>query len=41
MPVDRRLSRFSLAVQKPYDVELGLGSIAFGTLVLLIYDYCG
>jgi hypothetical protein len=33
------LMRFSLAVQKPYDVELGLLSIAFGTLVLLIYNY--
>jgi len=33
------LLRFSLAVQKPYDVELGLVSIAFGTLVLLSYNY--
>jgi hypothetical protein len=33
------LLRFSLAVQKPYDVELGLVSIAFGTLVLLTYRY--
>ena len=33
------LLRFSLAVQKPYDVELGLTSIAFGVLVLLIYNY--
>ena len=33
------LLRFSLAVQKPYDVELGLLSIAFGTLVLLTYWY--
>lgn len=33
------LLRFSLAVQKPYDVELGLVSIAFGTLVLLTYNY--
>lgn len=33
------LLRFSLAVQKPYDVELGLVSIAFGTLVLLTYAY--
>jgi len=33
------LLRFSLAVQKPYDVELGLASIASGVLVLLIYNY--
>ena len=33
------LLRFSLAVQKPYDVELGLVSIAFGNLVLLTYWY--
>lgn len=33
------LLRFSLAVKKPYDVELGLISIAFGTLVLLTYRY--
>ncbi|NNE19844.1 MAG: hypothetical protein HKN10_15340 [Myxococcales bacterium] len=33
------LLRFSLAVKKPYDVELGLVSIAFGTLVLLTYNY--
>ena len=33
------LLRFSLAVQKPYDVELGLTSIAFGVLVVLIYNY--
>ncbi len=33
------LLRFSLAVQKPYDVGLGLASIAFGILVLLIYNY--
>ena len=32
------LLHFSLAVQKPYDVELGLTSIAFGALVLLIYN---
>lgn len=33
------LLRFSLAVHKPYDVELGLLSIAFGVLVLLFYNY--
>ena len=33
------LLRFSLAVEKPYDVELGLLSILFGNLVLLIYYY--
>lgn len=33
------LLRFSLAVQKPYDVEFGLVSIAFGNLVLLTYWY--
>jgi hypothetical protein len=33
------LLRFSLAVQKPYDVELGLVSIAFGMLVLLICSH--
>ena len=33
------LLRFSLAVEKPYDVVLGLLSIAFGTLVLLTYRY--
>lgn len=33
------LLRFSIAVQKPYDVELGLVSMAFGTLVLLTYNY--
>ncbi len=33
------LLRFSLAIQKPYDVELGIASIAFGVLVLLIYNY--
>ncbi len=33
------LIRFSLAVQKPYDVEIGLLSMAFGTLVLLVYNY--
>ncbi len=33
------LLRFSLAVEKPYDVGLGVVSIAFGTLVLLIYNY--
>ncbi len=33
------LMRFSLAIHKPYDVELGVVSIAFGTLVLLVYNY--
>lgn len=33
------LLRFSLAVEKPYDVVLGLLAIAFGTLVLLTYRY--
>ena len=33
------LLRFSLAVQKPYDVELGLVAMAFGTAVLLVYGY--
>jgi hypothetical protein len=33
------LMRFSLAAPKPYDVELGIGSIAFGTLVVLVYNY--
>ncbi|MDJ0847999.1 MAG: hypothetical protein QNK04_06470 [Myxococcota bacterium] len=33
------LLRFSLAVEKPFDVALGLASIAFGTLVLLVYTY--
>lgn len=33
------LLRFSLAVDKPYDVELGILSVAFGVLVLLIYNY--
>ena len=33
------LLRLSLAVQKPYDVELALVSIAFGTLVLLVHGY--
>ncbi len=33
------LLRFSLAVSKPYDVELGIVSIAFGTLVLLVYSH--
>ncbi len=33
------LLRFSLAVHKPYDVALGIGSIAFGTLVVLVYNY--
>ncbi|MDJ0865475.1 MAG: hypothetical protein QNK03_05145 [Myxococcota bacterium] len=33
------LLRFSLAVQKPYDVGFALASMAFGTLVLLIYSH--
>lgn len=33
------LLRFSIALSKPYDVELGIVAIAFGTLVLLIYNY--
>lgn len=33
------LLRFSIAMSKPYDVELGVGAMAFGTLVVLIYQY--
>ena len=37
--VSTTLLRLSLAVQKPYDVEIGLLSMAFGNLVLLVYGY--
>ncbi len=33
------LLRLSLAVKKPYDVEIGLLSMLFGNLVLLVYLY--
>lgn len=33
------LLRFSLTVQKPYDVELALIAMAFGILVLLVFYY--
>jgi len=33
------LLRLSLVVQKPYDVEIGLLAMAFGVLVLLVYNY--
>jgi len=37
--VSTLLMRFSLTASKPYDVELGIASIAFGTLVVLVYNY--
>lgn len=33
------LIRFSLTIKKPYDVELALLAMVFGTLVLLVYVY--
>ena len=33
------LIRFSLTLEKPYDVELAVLAMVFGTLVLLIYTY--
>ncbi|MEM6457538.1 MAG: hypothetical protein AAF772_20790, partial [Acidobacteriota bacterium] len=33
------LIRFSLTIEKPYDVELALLAMVFGILVLLVYGY--
>ncbi|MEM6794827.1 MAG: hypothetical protein AAF725_12680 [Acidobacteriota bacterium] len=35
------LIRFSLTIEKPYDVELALLAMVFGILVLLVYGYFG